>query len=48
MSDLPQTFGMKSVGYNFNPSGDDEVAKMKMLCAEIIDQMDSLRNTTES
>lgn len=31
------TFGEQAVGYTFNPSGDEKVAKLKQLYAEIID-----------
>lgn len=42
------TFGMKAVGIGFNPSGDQDVARCKMQCANLIDQMDALRKTSES
>lgn len=42
------TFGQKAVGLKFNPSGDDEVAKNKQGYADLIDQMDTLRKTTQS
>jgi hypothetical protein len=31
------TYGEKAVGLSFNPSGDDDVARLKKLYAEIID-----------
>jgi hypothetical protein len=31
------SYGEKAVGLNFNPSGDEKVAKLKALYAEIID-----------
>ncbi len=31
------TFGQILVGYTFNPSADDKVAKAKALCAELAD-----------
>lgn len=31
------TDGMKLVGINFNPSGDEKVNKAKQLCAELAD-----------
>jgi hypothetical protein len=31
------TFGQKAVGLTFNPSGDEQVTKVKQLYAEIID-----------
>lgn len=40
----PQTYGEKAVGLSFNPSGDDTVHRIKALYAQIIDEMDSLRN----
>lgn len=42
------TFGQKAVGLNFNPSGDDAVAQAKQKYADIIDQLNDLRATTES
>ena len=33
------TFGEKAVGLTFNPSGDEKVAKLKKLYAEIIDTL---------
>jgi hypothetical protein len=42
------TPGQKAVGLNFNPSGDDAVAQAKQKFADIIDQMDELRNTSTS
>lgn len=36
-NDRELTFGEKAVGYNFNPSGDEKVQKLKQLYAEIID-----------
>lgn len=41
------TFGQKAVGFNFNPSGYDAVAKAKQIYANAIDQLNDLRNTTE-
>lgn len=45
------TNGEKLVGKTFNPSGDDKVAKVKQLCAELADMVydsmsDSLDNGT--
>jgi len=37
------TFGEKAVGLSFNPSGDDEVAKVKRLYADIIDHLHNAR-----
>lgn len=38
-----QTLGEQLVGINFNPSGDEKVAKVKSLYAEIIDLLDDCR-----
>lgn len=43
-----QTFVQKAVGLSFNPSGDDAVGVAKQKCADAIDQMNDLRNTTTS
>jgi hypothetical protein len=40
------TFGQKAVGLTFNPSGDEAVIKIKQGCADLIDQLDTLRSTT--
>lgn len=45
---LMQTFGQKAVGLSFNPSNDDEVARCKLIFAQAIDQLDSLRRTSEN
>ncbi len=37
------TYGQKAVGLSFNPSGDDKVARVKQMYADIIDMMDDLR-----
>ena len=37
------TFGEKAVGYTFNPSGDEKVAKLKELYAQIIDLLNDDR-----
>ena len=42
------TFGQKAVGLPFNPSGDDAVTRCKMHFANTIDQMNNLRNSTQS
>ncbi len=42
------TFGQKAVGINFNPGGDPEVNKAKQIMADAIDQMNDLRNTSDS
>lgn len=41
------TFGQKAVGRNFNPSNDGFVDKMKQHYADIIDQLNELRNQTQ-
>lgn len=46
MSEL--TFGQRAVGLQFNPSNDDQVAKVKQIFADAIDQLHELRTTTES
>lgn len=43
-----QTFGQKAVGLSFNPSGDDAVGKAKQGYADLIDQMNALRNSPEA
>jgi hypothetical protein len=45
---MTQTFGQKAVGLAFNPSNDDAVAKCKQAFADTIDQMNELRNSSES
>lgn len=42
------TFGQIAVGLQFNPSGDPEVTKCKQMFADIIDQLNDLRDTSES
>lgn len=42
------TFGQKAVGINFNPGGDPEVNKAKQIMADAIDQMNDLRNESNS
>lgn len=39
MSEKELTFGEKAVGLDFNPSGNEKVAKIKALYAEIIDML---------
>lgn len=43
-NDEELTFGQKAVGLTFNPSGDDEVARCKQRYADIIDDLNELRN----
>lgn len=42
------TFGEKAVGLDFNPDGSDHVSEMKEAFAEIIDNLNYLREATES
>ena len=42
------TYGMKLVGIGFNPYGDNDVARAKMQCANLIDQMNALRERSTS
>lgn len=42
------TFGQKAVGLKFNPSGDNQVDTCKQGVANLIDQMDYLRNNSVS
>lgn len=42
------SFGMKAVGINFNPAGDHRVNRIKQICANAIDEMQSLRTSTDS
>lgn len=49
--EMPPTFGEKLVGRTFNPSGDDKVARLKALAAEmadIVNEHNSAGTTTES
>ena len=48
MEEKKMTYGEKAVGLTFNPSNDDEVGKCKKGVADLIDQMNYLRNTTTS
>lgn len=42
------TFGKKAVGYTFNPSGDGMVEQCKGGFADLIDQMNNLREKSTS
>jgi hypothetical protein len=42
------TYGQKAVGITFNPSGDGAVNRAKQHSANLIDQMNELRNSSES
>jgi len=48
MENEQQTFGQKAVGMSFNPSASSEVDQAKEIFAQIIDQLDQLRNRTDS
>lgn len=48
MEQKEQTFGMASVGINFNPSGDEKVNKAKQLCADLIDLLEEVHKTRTS
>lgn len=46
---LPEiSFGMKAVGLNFNPSGDESVSLCKLGFANEIDRMNNLRNSADA
>ena len=42
------TFGEKSVGLSFNPSGDDKVNYLKSYYAAVIDHLNDARNNPEA
>ena len=42
------TYGQKAVGISFNPSNNNAVDRIKQICANAIDEMDSLRKETTS
>lgn len=42
------TFGQKAVGITFNPSKDPAVDRCKQQYANIIDQLDAMRNESDS
>lgn len=44
----PFTYGEKAVGLSFNPSNDDLVGTTKKRFADLIDEMNALRNRSES
>ena len=43
-----QTFGQKAVGLSFNPSNDDAVARCKQTFANVIDQLNNLRENSDN
>jgi hypothetical protein len=47
MENKEKTLGQNIVGINFNPSGDDKVARAKQLCAELIDLLNEARNNAK-
>lgn len=44
----PFTYGEKAVGLSFNPSQQSNVDRIKILSANLIDEIESLRKSTES
>lgn len=40
------TYGQKAVGLTFNPSGDENVQKVKQLYADIIDLVNEMKSPT--
>ncbi len=48
MEEPTLTYGEKAVGLSFNPSSSDSVHTAKKGCADLIDQMNTLRNMTTS
>ena len=47
MSTDNQTYGEKMVGLAFNPSGDADVITLKEHYAQVIDHLNTIRETTE-
>jgi hypothetical protein len=43
---MEQTYGERAVGLSFNPSGDNDVQRLKVLYAEIIDICDEARRAS--
>ncbi len=41
------TFGEKAVGLTFNPGGSEAVNRVKVLYAQIIDELNTLRNDSD-
>lgn len=48
MENNKQTFGQKAVGLSFNPANDGKVGLVKQQFADIIDNLNDLRNNSES
>lgn len=44
----PLTFGQQAVGLTFNPGGNEKVNRIKMLYAEVIDELNLLRTLAEN
>jgi hypothetical protein len=44
--DKEQSFGARAVGIAFNPSGDENVAQLKLFAASFIDLCNDLREAT--
>ena len=42
------TYGERAVGLDFNPSGDDDVHRVKTLMAELIDILNEERGTAKT
>lgn len=42
------SFGEIAVGLTFNPSGDEKVNQVKRKCADLINDLDHFRKTSES
>lgn len=45
---MEMTFGQKAVGLTFNPRNSDRVGMAKQRFADLIDEMNNLRNETAS
>lgn len=43
-----RTFGEKAVGLTFNPVGHQAVSRIKQLSAALIDELNEMRNSTDS
>jgi hypothetical protein len=44
----PMTYGEKAVGLTFNPSGDEKVNIIKMAYANVIDNLNTMRDESRS
>lgn len=42
------TYGQRAVGLTFNPGGNEDVARVKQLYADIIDELNNGRDKTEN